>query len=186
LNEPRQLRPALDALASKQDGTPAANTFNRKRAVFFNALGYAVEQGYLDSNPLPRLRWTPPKAPQTVDPRSLVNRRQGDRLLAAVGEQGAETTADERSGRRLDRAQLVGLFGCMYYAAMRPSEVVELRTPNISLPPADDEWGEFHLSRSAPTAGRTWTNTGRRRESRQLKHRAEDDFESCPVRHLWR
>jgi integrase len=181
LTEPSRLRVALETLASKQDGSAAAaNTFNRKRAVFYNALEYAVEQGYLDSNPLPRLNWTPPKASEAVDPRSLVNRKQANALLTAVGQRGPETAAGERPGRRLDGAHLVAFFGCMYYAAMRPAEVVELRESNIALPPSEHEWGEFHLSRSAPTAGRTWTNNGRRREARQLKHRAEEDFRIVP------
>jgi hypothetical protein len=30
----------------------------RKRPVFCNALGYAVEQGYLASNPVDRIQWT--------------------------------------------------------------------------------------------------------------------------------
>jgi hypothetical protein len=44
LQDPRVTRQALDALAVRLDGRrAAANTIARKRAVFHNALGYAVE-----------------------------------------------------------------------------------------------------------------------------------------------
>jgi hypothetical protein len=58
-----------------------------------------------------------------VDPRTVVDSDQARRLLAAVGQQG------ERGKR------MVGFFGYMYYAALRPEEPVELRPENLaSLP----------------------------------------------------
>ena len=52
VENPRVIRRALDELARKRDGTPAAaKSFMRKRAVFFNTLEYAVELGHLVSNP---------------------------------------------------------------------------------------------------------------------------------------
>jgi hypothetical protein len=46
LEEPQVTRRALEALTLRLDGTrAAANTTTRKRAVFYNALGYAVELG---------------------------------------------------------------------------------------------------------------------------------------------
>jgi hypothetical protein len=44
----------------------------------------------------------------------VVNSDQARRLLAAVGQQG------ERGDR------MAAFFGCMYYAALRPEEAVEL------------------------------------------------------------
>jgi integrase len=169
LDEPAMMRRALDALASKQDGSrAAANTLMRKRAVFHNALAYAVEQGYLASNPLSRVKWTAPKTAETVDPRVLVDRKRAERLLRAVAEQGM-------MGKRL-----VAFFGCIYYAAMRPAEVVDLREADLSLPDADGEWGEILLNRSSPAVARAWTDSGRRRESRQLKHRAREEVRPVP------
>jgi hypothetical protein len=53
LTDPQILRRALDALTLRLDGNRAApNTITRKRAVFHNALGYAVEANLLDSNPV--------------------------------------------------------------------------------------------------------------------------------------
>lgn len=50
-----QVRAALDALTKKLDGTTAAaSTIRRKRAIFHNALVYAVDAGLLADNPLPR------------------------------------------------------------------------------------------------------------------------------------
>ena len=47
------VRRVLDALAVRLDGRPApATTIYRKRAVFYNALGYAVERGLLPGNPI--------------------------------------------------------------------------------------------------------------------------------------
>jgi hypothetical protein len=49
---------ALDALARRADGKPAAaNTIARKRAVLYAALGYAVDLRRLESHPLDRIKW---------------------------------------------------------------------------------------------------------------------------------
>lgn len=172
LETPALLRKVVDALSCKLDGTPAAaSTYRRKRAVFNNHLEFAVELGRLPSNPLTRMKRTIPKTAEAVDPRVLVDRKRAEALLEGVRGQGL-------SGRRL-----VAFFGCMYYAALRPSEAVDLRESNLTLPDTDadaDEWGELHLSRSAPVAGTSWTDSGRRRDSRQLKHRARGDVRVVP------
>ena len=50
------VRQILDGLCIRLDGKPAAaSTVYRKRAVFYNALDYAVEAGHLDANPIDRL-----------------------------------------------------------------------------------------------------------------------------------
>ena len=109
-------RALLDRISRKQDGTAAAaNTANRKRAVLNNLMQYAVETGALPANPLKAVKWTRPRTLKTVDPRTVVNSDQARRLLAAVGQQG------ERGER------MVAFFGCMYYAALRPEEAVDLR-----------------------------------------------------------
>jgi integrase len=166
---PAVLRRAVDALSCKQDGTPAAgSTYRRKRAVFNNALEYAVELGRVPANPLLRMKRSAPRVPEAVDPHVLVDPRRAEALLAAVAAQGD-------AGKRL-----LAFFACLYYAGMRPSEAVDLRASHLTLPQTDDEWGELHLSRSSPAAGRAWTNSGVRRESRQLKHRAIGDVRLVP------
>ena len=52
LHDPHIIRLALDALAVRLDGHPAAaNTIARKRAVFNSALAFPAELGLLPSNP---------------------------------------------------------------------------------------------------------------------------------------
>ena len=95
-------RALLDRISKKQDGTAAAaNTANRKRAVLNNMLQYAVEIGALPASPLKAVRWTRPRTLKTVDPRTVVNIDQAQRLLAAVTRQGP-------GGQRM-----AAFFGCM-------------------------------------------------------------------------
>ncbi|MET9019248.1 tyrosine-type recombinase/integrase [Actinopolymorpha sp. NPDC004070] len=181
LDDPVVIRRALDTLASKQDGTPtAANTFARKRAIFFNALEYAVERDHLPTNPLRRVKWTAPKVADAVDPRILVDRRRAEAILAA-----AEDLPTAMGPR------MVAFYACIYYAAMRPAEVADLRASDIKLPPLvrsneedreieSGEWGELLLSHSSPALSTAWTEAGTRRESRQLKHRAKQDVRPVP------
>ncbi len=69
LQDPQMTRQALDALAVRLDGhRAAANTIARKRAVFHNALGYAVELGLLEVNPLGQHWRRTPRAASTADP----------------------------------------------------------------------------------------------------------------------
>src|SRR5262249_20074387 len=70
---------------------------------------------------------------------------------------------------------LVGFFGCIYHAGLRPAEVVMLTRDEIDLPDRDGEWGWFHLGHSAPSTGGAWNETGARRERRHLKHRAVEE-----------
>jgi hypothetical protein len=72
-------------------------------------------------------------------------------LLHAVGLQ--------RGGRRL-----VAFFGCLHYAALRPEEALSLAMHNLSLP--EQGWGELHLERAEPYAGKEWTDSGRNRDQR--------------------
>lgn len=64
---------------------------------------------------------------------------------------------------------------------MRPAEAADLHLANFTPPVKPGQWGEFRLSKSAPSVASRWTDsdTGRR-ESRQLKHRAEKDFRIVP------
>jgi integrase len=135
--------------------------------VLSSVLGLAVDEGLLDANPLARSRWTAPDAVHTVDPDVVINHQQAQALLAAVAAQG-------QMGRHL-----VAFYGCMYYAALRPSETVPLGRQALRLPAAG--WGEFRLRESAPLSGSKWSDNGKSRDRRQLKHRAKGDVRVVPI-----
>lgn len=165
--DPKRVRAALDAGARLINGKAAApNTANRKRAVLANALGYAVELGLLESNPVGAVNWTAPKAVAAVDRRSVVNPVQARTLLNAVREQ-------QRTG-----PHLVAFFGLLYFAGLRPEEAVNIRAHNLTLP--GEGWGELHLERAAPDSGKTWTDSGNQRDERQLKHRGVGEVRQVP------
>jgi integrase len=69
-------------------------------------------------------------------------------------------------------------FAVMYYAALRPEEAALLSKPDLQLP--EDGWGELLLSETAPIAGGSWTDTGERRDRRQLKQRARGEVRPVP------
>jgi integrase len=170
LADPEVLRPVMNALAQKLDGEPAGPTVvNRKRAVLYNAAEYAVERNLLDKNPVPDLKWKAPKVTHEVDKRAVANPIQVRTLFNAVRKV-------KRSG-----PLLVACYACTYYSALRPEEAINLRRHNVVLPKEDTEWGEFQLERAAPHAGKEWTNNGRARDERGLKHRGPDDVRPVPI-----
>jgi len=72
LGDPRVIRAALDGLCARLDGSPAAaSTITRKRAVFHDALGYAVELGLLPANPAGLVRCRAPRAAVAVSPATV-------------------------------------------------------------------------------------------------------------------
>lgn len=167
LDKPAVARAVLDALALTGDGAAAApGTVQRQRGVLVNAAEYAVERRLLSRNPLINLAWKAPRTVQTLDRRVVVNPAQARALLAAVA-------AEKPSGE-----SLVAFFGAMYYAALRPAEAATLRKSNLAIPA--EGWGELVLEASTPAAGASWTDSGRRREERQLKHRARGETRVVP------
>lgn len=167
LKEAALARAVLDALTLRHDGQPAAAaTVQRLRGVLVNLGEYIVERKLLPSNPVTAIKWQAPKTVKGVDRRVVVNHAQARQLLAAVGEVQPSGPA------------LVAFFGAMYYAALRPAEAATLRRKNLALPKSG--WGELLLETSTPAAGASWTDSGRRREERQLKHRARGETRSVP------
>ncbi len=69
-------------------GPAAATTMYRKRAVFYNALGYAVERKLLPTNPIDQVQWSAPEVAETVDRRVVASPAQVKQLLAAVARKG--------------------------------------------------------------------------------------------------
>jgi integrase len=165
-----QLRAALEALALTLDGKPAAaTTVRRKRAVFHNALQYAVEIEALPANNLDKVGWTAPKVSDVVDRRVVINPRQAHELLTAVTYVGP-----------LDRGHhLRGFFATLYYAGLRPAEAQALRVQDCELPA--DGWGHLTLAQSRPEANRRWSDSGDSHEQRGLKHRAATGTRRIPI-----
>ncbi|MGP3990674.1 tyrosine-type recombinase/integrase [Streptomyces sp. 3N207] len=168
LDTPTVLRRALDALKLKLDGKPAAaNTVHRKFPVFTNCLRYAVEREHLPALPLHKVDWKAPETNDEVDFRFVPGPALARRLIAAAGALG-------RRGQHLH-----AFFGCLYYAAMRPAEVTDLRLSSCTLP--ESGWGELVLSGTSPQTGSAWTDSGESHDSRGLKKRARRVTRSVPI-----
>ncbi|GAA5615259.1 site-specific integrase [Streptomyces platensis] len=163
------VRTALIALTKKLDGTTAAaGTIRRKRAIFHNALGYAVDAERLAGNPLPQVQWkAPEQVEEELDLAAVPDPRQASALLAAVRSQSPR-------GRRL-----VAFFGCMYYAAARPAEVIGLRAEDCDLPRRG--WGTLRLRETRPRSGAAWTDNGESHDRRGLKHRPRKAVRVVPI-----
>jgi integrase len=154
------------------DGKSAAATvYRRKRAVLFNLLSYAVEQGLVPDNPISKVKRAAPKIDDEVDPGAVANPAQVRELLTAVTYVGR---------RNQDRgAHLYAFFAVCYYAAARPAEGLALREDDCKLP--DEGWGELALGESRPSAGKRWTDSGEVHDRRGLKHRARNDRRFVPI-----
>jgi len=98
-----------------------------------------------------RVSWTTPKADDKTDQRVVINPGQAVGLLKAVED--------------MDLA-MVGFLACVYYAALRPGEVVYLRKENCALP--ENGCGKRLLSGSTQYMG-AWGANGQAREDRALK-----------------
>src|SRR5450756_175249 len=77
---------------------------------------------------------------------------------------------------------MVGFFACMYYAALRPGEVLHLRQQECALPTLPETgWGELVLTGSTQYTGSTWGDNGKGLEDRALTHRASRSTRRVPV-----
>jgi len=168
LEEAATIRIALDACAGTIAGrAAAATTQRRKRAVFHNAVSYAVELRLLDANPVDRTGWKAPAVAQTVDRRVVAGPAQVSALLAAV--RGLSDRGEH----------LEAFYACLYYAYLRPSEAVMLKEADCRLPSRG--WGRLDLAASAARAGKDWTDDGTARQARGLKHRAQHETRTIPI-----
>ncbi|MGW4826691.1 tyrosine-type recombinase/integrase [Amycolatopsis japonica] len=174
LSDLAKLREVLDQISLKLDGKQAAaKTVGRKRAVIHNMLEYAEELKLVTANRLSEVKWTAPKTVRAIDKRVVINPGQGRKLLAAVGAQKVDTAPRRSSG-----PMLKAFFAVMYYAALRPEEAAMLSKQDLQLP--ERGWGELLLSETAPIAGAAWTDSGGRRDRRQLKQRARGEVRTVP------
>lgn len=169
LEEPRNARTALEALAVLLDGSAAAtNTFRRKRAVFHHALEYAVELGELSANPLDRIKWKPAKQNNVIDRRVVVNPRQARELLTAVTYVG-----------RTRGPMLAAMFACMYFAGLRPAEAAGLRARDCELP--EKGWGQIIVAKTRSQVSKRYTDSGQTYDERGLKHREHNEDRPIPI-----
>jgi integrase len=164
----RQARKMLNAASVTLDGATAAPvSILRKRRILGHVLGRAVEEGLLLANPLQQIQWKPPESEDEVDPEVVISPEQAIALLAAVAKQ-------EGTGPRY-----TAFFGCMYYAAMRPCEVVQLELSRCVLPATG--WGRLVLQHGSPRVGSSWTDSGKAHDIRGLKHRAPKATRPVPI-----
>ncbi|MFD9493636.1 tyrosine-type recombinase/integrase [Streptomyces sp. NPDC060005] len=163
------VRSSLRAISRKLDGATAApGTISRKRAIFYNSLEFAVEAELLADNPLTRIKWkAPEQVVEEVDPACVPNPEQAAKLLAGVRDQSPR-------GRRL-----AAFFGCMYFAAARPAEVIGLRLRDCDLPRRG--WGLLKLRETRPRSGSAWTDSGESHDRRGLKHRPRKAVRHVPI-----
>nr|BFE64988.1 tyrosine-type recombinase/integrase [Dactylosporangium thailandense] len=168
LKDAALVRKALDAIALRRtDGkAAAAATVARKRAVFSNALLYAVELGRLEVHPLSVVSWSPPKLPNGVERNVVANPTQAAALLDAVA---------------VDTPELKAYFGCLYYAGLRPEEALHLTESEFERPATPEGWGWLHLSGATAQPGRGWNDGDQATEDRGLKHRSAKTTRSVPV-----
>src|SRR6266567_5303226 len=171
LGDPRVIRAALDGLCARLDGSPAAaSTITRKRAVFHDALGYAVELGLLPANPAGLVRCRAPRAAVAVSPATVASPAQVRAILVQVARA---------------RPELAAFFGCLYYAALRPEEAVALRRADLILPARGR--GKIILTAACPRTGAAWTSTGTPFEPRPQapprRHHPHRPYPGRPGRH---
>ncbi|MGV9237261.1 tyrosine-type recombinase/integrase [Streptomyces nigra] len=172
LRDSKAVRDVHYRLSFKLDGKPAAaDTYKRRRRGFNTAMDYAIEEGYLDGNPLAGLKRPTSNGSDAVDPRVLINGAQGRQLLTAVSYVGS---IHRNRGRRL-----VAFFACILYAAMRPAEVVGLRLSDCHLP--EKGWGTLTLWETRPISGKKWTDSGERHDKRGLKSREPGTDRPVPI-----
>lgn len=144
-----------------------ATVARRMRAVFYNVLDMAStgKGRLLAANPLNTMKWTPPDAAEKVDHRVVCNPRQARELLTALSYVGS---AERDRGRRL-----VAMFACMYYAALRPAEAVNLHKADCELPRSG--WGRLYVAPTTTEVGKRYTDSGALHNEKGLKHRPDDE-----------
>jgi integrase len=168
LDNPSTLRVAYDATLIAPDGKPyAAFTHRNKMKALSGAIRYALELNLLERNPLERISTPQPRKTLVVDRRAVVNPAQARTLIAAVANIGS-------TGPRY-----VAFFAAIYFAGLRPSEILALRLQDCTLP--EQGWGELCFAESTPHVGAAWTDDGTDAPRKALKHRAANESRTVPA-----
>lgn len=161
----------LRSLGRNLGGKKASTwTTRTRRGVLHHLLKFAVDKEELVANPVTGQKAAIQRGNVEVDPRSVLNPKQGRQILAAVTYAGTITGQYD---------YLYGFFATMYYAALRPCEVNRLREVDCKLP--ETGWGELILEKSASRANSRYTDSGEMWEERTLKRRAEGAVRVVPI-----
>ena len=97
-----------------------------------------------------------------------MNPEQARKLIAAV---------NNIAGGRGPR--YAAYFATIYYAGLRPGEVLALRAQDCTLP--DQGWGELCFGESAPYVGGAWTDDGSNGPRKPLKYRTANESRTVPA-----
>ncbi|GIG67302.1 tyrosine-type recombinase/integrase [Phytomonospora endophytica] len=168
------LRKLLDAMARLQNGKSASPAyFSKRRRILYNLFKFAVTNKHLTAVPLddPDLKWVKPsdfEVEDAIDPRSVGNVDQVERMLTAVSYVG-----------RTQGPRFVAFFACVFYAMARPEEVADLRKDQCELP--EKGWGRLLFAGAAAVPGAAWTDDGEAHELRALKHRSRSAVRIVPI-----
>ncbi|MGH3631641.1 MAG: tyrosine-type recombinase/integrase, partial [Sciscionella sp.] len=161
----------LAAIAVNLDGkTAAGSTIRRNRNILHNAFAFAVKRNLLSQNPLTLAQDERVRTVRALDKRRLINPRQARALLAVV-------KARKPSGVRVH-----AFLSVMYFAGLRPEEVVSLYVRDLTLPEGGG-WGEITVSEPRPEVGRRWTDSGEVRDRRR-QPKGREPGEARHVPHL--
>jgi integrase len=124
--------------------------------------------GHLPANPIDTVQWKAPQVAEEVDRGVVASPAQVRELLTAATYVG-----------RLTGPRLRAFFALLYFAALRPSEALEVRKQDCRLP--DSGGGLIVLEGSRAQAGKAWTDDGERTEKRTLKWRGRREVRRVPI-----
>ena len=166
--DPKVARAAYNSTLTAPDGTALKHTTaTNKRRALTGAVNYAVELGLLENDPFKRIHIPRQRRTTTIDRNVVINPEQARALLKSIEKQG-------EIGRRM-----VAFFATIYFAGLRPGEVVALRENNLTLP--EEGWGELRFYESSPYSGSAWTDSGEASPRKALKHRNKDECRIVPA-----
>ena len=166
--DPPLLERVLTLATTKQDGTVmSAEVARRRRTALGAVLRSAVRRGLIDTNPLDRVEWRPPKRNMTVDVSTVPS-------FADVTE-----IVDHVAALRTTGARYAALYACVGMAGLRPSEAIGLRSSDLEL--GRRGWGMARVRGATTSPGRRYTSRGGVHETKGLKQRPRDAIREVPL-----
>lgn len=160
------VRRVLQVTSKKADGSLRADSGRVQRRTYLSGLmAYAVEQKLLKTNPVAAVaikKQDRAAAIRPVNARQIGSKEMANELLAAMTDPVCR-----------------GYASTAFLAGMRPEEVSGLRIEDCSLPA--EGWGLLLLATAAPAVGGAWTDSGKARDNRRLKHRSRGELRPVPI-----
>ncbi|WP_344832060.1 hypothetical protein [Nonomuraea dietziae] len=74
---------------------------------------------------------------------------------------------------------MMAFYATLYFAGVRPAEAVGLRRDDCHLP--EEGWGLLTLTKTRPSSGKQWTDTGTVHDLRGLKQRDTSAVREVPI-----